>query len=154
LHERARGRRITVQATERTPMTSAKQKVSYMKPYVERALSDNEVRENIRSAFFAARDVYDELLGGRGAPAMASRIATDEDIRAKLKEAVDDLRAAADRVQGNARHTGRNTLLLLTGVAVGLFFNLVTGPTLRRWVKGSGSDDSDGASGSNSDGGG
>jgi len=132
-------------------MASAKQKVAYVKPYVERALSDQEVRDHIRSAFFAARDVYDELLGGRSAPAVASRIAGDEDVRAKLKEAVEELRTAADRVQGKAQHTARNTLLLLTGVTLGLFFNPVTGPTLRRWIKGGGSGE-DGSSSSNSDG--
>src|SRR5436190_10706464 len=132
-------------------MASAKQKVAHVKPYVERALSDQEVRDHIRSAFVAARDVYDELLGGRSAPAMASRIAGDEDIRAKLKETVEELRTAADRVQGKAQHTARNTLLLLTGVAVGLLFNPVTGPTLRRWLKGEDSGSS-GSSSSNSDG--
>jgi hypothetical protein len=131
-------------------MASAKQKVYTVKPYVERALSDSEVRDHIKSAFFAARDVYDELLGGRSAPAVASRIASDDEIRAKLKEAVEELRTAADRVQGKAQHTARNTLLLLTGVVLGLFFNPVTGPTLRRWVKGEGSEDEGG--GASSDG--
>ena len=82
---------------------------------------------------------------------MASRIAGDEDIRAKLKEAVEELRTAADRVQGKAQHTARNTLLLLTGVTLGLLFNPVTGPTLRRWLKGEDSGSS-GSSSSNSDG--
>ena len=129
-------------------MTSAKQKVSHVKPYVERALSDTEVRENLKSAFIVARDIYDELLGGRSAPAVASRIATDEDIRARLKEAIDDLRTAADRVQGKAQHSARNTLLLVTGVAVGLFFNPVTGPTLKRWLKGSSESSGDGSASS------
>jgi hypothetical protein len=129
-------------------MASTKQKVSHMKPYVERALSDNEVRDNLKSAFVAARDVYDELLGGRTAPAAAARIASDEDIRAKLREAIEDLRSAADRVQGKAQHTARNTVLLMTGVALGLFFNPVTGPTLKRWLKGVSSDE-DGDSSSN-----
>lgn len=133
-------------------MASAKQKVNTVRPYVERALSDAEVRDHIRSAFFAARDVYDELLGGRSAPAVAARVAGDEEIRAKLKEAVDELRTAADRVQGKAQHTARNTLLLLTGVAVGLLFNPVTGPALRRWIKGGESSSDGGSSGSNSDG--
>jgi len=132
-------------------MVSAKDKVYTVKPYVERALSDTEVREHIRSAFVAAREVYDELLGGRSAPAVATRIASDEEIRAKLKEAVEELRTAADRVQGKTQHTARNTLLLLFGVALGLFFNPFTGPTLRRWVKG-GSSDGEAEDSSSSDG--
>ena len=133
-------------------MASAKQKIEKAKPYVERALSDAEVRDHIKSAFVAARDVYEEVLGGRGAPAVATRIASDEDIRRKLKEAVDELRTAADRVQGKAHHTFRNTLLLLTGVAAGLLLNPVTGPTLRRWLKGSSSDSDGGSTSTNSDG--
>ncbi len=116
-------------------MASAKQRVSEVKPYVERALNDEQVRENIRNAFFAARDVYDELLGGRGASAMASRIATDEEMRDNLRRAVDELRRAADRVRGRDEHTARNVLLLLTGVAIGVLFNPFTGPSARRWLK-------------------
>lgn len=116
-------------------MASAKQRVSEVKPYVERALNDEQVRENIRNAFFAARDVYDELLGGRGASAMASRIATDEEMRDNLRRAVDELRRAADRVRGRDEHTARNVLLLLTGVVIGVLFNPFTGPSARRWLK-------------------
>jgi hypothetical protein len=130
-------------------MASAKQKVNHVRPYVERAFTDTEVREHLKNAFVTARDVYEELLGGRSAPALATRIAADEDIRARLREAVEDLRTAADHVQGKARHTGRNTVLLLTGVAVGLLFNPVTGPALRRWIKGSGDDESSSDSSSN-----
>lgn len=125
-------------------MGGAKQKVSDVKPYVERALRDDEVRENIKNAFFAARDVYDELIGGRGASALAARIANDDDIRQNLRKTVDELRHAADRVQGKAQHTGRNTLLLLTGVVAGLLFNPLTGPATRRWVKSLVSGDSEG----------
>lgn len=116
-------------------MGGTKQRVSDFKPYVERALKDEEIRENIRNAFFAARDVYDELLGGRGASALAARVATDEDIRESLRKAVDELRHAADRVRGKDEHTARNTLLLLTGVVVGILFNPFTGPAARRWLK-------------------
>ncbi len=130
-------------------MAGAKQKVSDFKPYVERALKDEEIRENVRNAFFAARDVYDELLGGRGASALAARVATDEDIRESLRKAVEELRHAADRVRGKDEHTARNTLLLLTGVVVGILFNPFTGPAARRWLSetvSGGSDEESGAS--------
>ena len=116
-------------------MAKAKDKVSDVKPYVERALKDEEVRENVKNAFAAARDVYNELLGRRGTSAVAMRVATDEDIQDKLREAISELRSAADRIQGKDRHTGRNTLLLLVGVALGVLFNPMTGPATRNWVK-------------------
>ena len=106
-----------------------------VKPYVERAMNDDKLREDVMSAFATAKDLYSELIGGRGAVTLATRVATDEDIRDKLKDAVDDLRNAADRLQGKKSHGGRNTTLLVAGIALGILFNPVTGPETRTWVK-------------------
>jgi hypothetical protein len=110
-------------------------RVYEFRPYVERALKDDEVRENLRSAFLAARDIYSELLGGRNATAVAVRAATDEDIRERLRDAIDELRQAADRVQGKEDHTARNAALLTFGVVLGLLFNPFTGRQTRDWLK-------------------
>jgi hypothetical protein len=107
---------------------------SNVKPYVERAVNDAELRENVKAAFMAARDVYDELLGNRGVTTVATRVATDKDIQDKLKEALDELRTAADRVQGKKEHSGRNATLLIAGIALGILFNPVTGPATRKWL--------------------
>jgi hypothetical protein len=116
-------------------MTNAKDRVADVKPYVKRALQDEELRENLRSAFATARDVYDELIGGRGVTGVASRVASDKDIQEQLRSAIDDLRTAADRIQGREEHKARNTSLLLAGIALGILFNPMTGPETRRWMK-------------------
>jgi len=108
--------------------------VSDARPYIERALKDDEVRDNVRSAVAAARAVYDELVGGRGVTQLAGRVATDKDIQDNLKSALDDLRTAADRVQGKSSHKSRNTVLLVAGIALGALFNPMTGPATRRWI--------------------
>ncbi len=106
-----------------------------VKPYVERAMNDEKLRDDVMSAFATARDLYTELVGPRGAVTLATRVATDEDIREKLRATVDDLRNAADRLQGKRSHSGRNTTLLIAGIALGILFNPVTGPETRRWVR-------------------
>ena len=106
-----------------------------VKPYVERAMADEKLRENVLSAFTTAKGLYSELIGSRGAVTLATRVATDDDVREKLKDAIDDLRNAADRLQGKKEHAGRNTTLLVAGIALGILFNPVTGPETRKWVK-------------------
>src|SRR5689334_9017780 len=128
--------------------------VSDVKPYVDRAMSDEKLREDVMSAFSTAKDLYNELIGGRNAVALATRVATDDEIRDRLRDAIEDLRSAADRLQGKKEHHGRNTTLLVAGIALGILFNPVTGPETRRWLKdmlGGGSDDfsADYPSGSN-----
>jgi hypothetical protein len=120
-------------------MTKTKDKVydatANVKPYIERAMKDERLREDVMSAFATAKELYNELIGGRGAVTLATRVATDDDIRDKLKDAVDDLRSAADRLQGKQEHKNRHTGLLIAGIALGILFNPVTGPETRRWLK-------------------
>ena len=82
----------------------AKDRAQDMRPYVERAFKDERVRETSRARSQRARDIYDELLGGRQLTAAAARVATDKDIQESLRDAIDDLRDAADRIQGKGSH--------------------------------------------------
>lgn len=115
-------------------MAKAKDRLSDAKPYVARALQDEEVRENVKSAIMAAREIYDELIGARKPTAVAARVATDEQIQESLRSAIEDLKKAANRVQGKKEHTGRNATLLLTGIVLGVLFNPLTGSQTRGWL--------------------
>ena len=120
-------------------------KADTMRPYVDRALHDDDLHDNLKEAFSAARDVYAELLGGRNLTSTAVRAATDKDIQDNLKKAVDELRTATNRIQGKEDHGARNTMLLLAGITAGILFNPMTGPQTREWlmakVTGDSSDD-------------
>jgi hypothetical protein len=121
-------------------MPKTKEKVADVagtaKPYVERALHDQELREHVKQAYSAARQVYDELIGPRGMTGVATRVAADHEIHDNLRTAVAELRQAAGRLQGRrqASHAGRK-LLFLAGVGFGLLYNPITGPETRRWLK-------------------
>jgi hypothetical protein len=135
-------------------MAKARDRISDAKPYVTRALQDDEVRENVKSAIAAAREIYEEIIGGRRPSAMAARVATDKEIQDNLRSAIDDLKKAANRVQGKKEHTSRNATLLLTGIVLGVLFNPVTGPQTREWltdkVLGESGDESSGSVGNGS----
>ena len=113
----------------------ARDRASDARPYIERALKDEKVREDVKSAIATVRDIYEQLLGGRAFGVAAAKVATDKDIQQQLGDAIDDLRDAADRVQGKDSHGSRNATLLLTGIALGILFNPVTGPGARRWLQ-------------------
>ena len=105
-----------------------------VRPYVDRAIHDDDLRDNLKEAFTAAKDVYAELLGGRNLTAAATRVATDKDVQDNLKKTIEELKTAADRLQGKKDHNTRNTVILLGGIAAGILFNPMTGPATRAWI--------------------
>lgn len=124
-------------------MINTKDKVSdaaaSARPYVERAIRDKELRDNVRNAYTSARAVYDELASRRRMSDAASRLAGDKDLQDEIRSVIDELRNAADRVKDVRRDTpdpGRawGGLLLLVGIALGILLNPITGPAVRRML--------------------
>ena len=113
----------------------ARDTVESARPYVERLASDEDLHDHVKSAYTSARRIYDELIGPSGATGMALRVARDKDLQDELRKVVEELREAGKRVQGKESHTARNLTLLLTGIALGILFNPVTGEESRRWVR-------------------
>jgi hypothetical protein len=108
-----------------------------VRPYVERAMNDEKLRSEVMRAFSTARELYGELLTGRDRPiTLASRVATDDDVRDKLREAIEDLRSASERLQGKReRSSNRASTLIVAGIALGILFNPVTGAETRRFIR-------------------
>lgn len=108
-----------------------------VRPYVERALKDDELRDNVRRAFQTAKDVYEELVSQGHVSKAATHAATDRDVQENLRKTVEELRRATTRLQGREEetHRGRNTTVLLTGIAIGILFNPTTGPQARAWLR-------------------
>ena len=124
-------------------MINTKDKVSdaaaSARPYVERAIRDKELRDNVRNAYTSARAVYDELASRRRMSEAASQLAGDKDLQDEIRSVIGELRSAADRVKDVKRDSpdpGRAWagLLLLAGIVLGILLNPITGPFVRRML--------------------
>jgi hypothetical protein len=114
-----------------------------VKPFVERALTDDKLRDDVTSAFATAKKVYEDLLGAKNVDKAAGKV-LDKKLHKDLREAVQDLHDAALRIQGKKTGGGTVKRIMIAGLALGILFNPVTGPETRRWLKemvGGGGDD-------------
>ena len=93
-------------------------------PYVRRLLEDEELRQNIRVAFEAARNAYGRMSNGKGPQAVMD----DKKVQRDLRTAAESLRDASQRLRG--RRTGRRRfglgkalLLAILGAALVLILS-------------------------------
>jgi hypothetical protein len=107
-----------------------------LRPYVQRAMTDPELREDVLAAFVAARGIYDQMSRGRGLKGKAEKV-SEKDFQKQLQHLVEDLSEASDKLKGKAKNKGhktRNRVLLLTGVTIGVLYNPWTGQATREWI--------------------
>ena len=104
-----------------------------LKPYLERALRDEEFRNDLKDALGAARELYGPLTKRNGFSGSARALATDKKAQDQMRRALDDLVSAKDTLQGKKKksHKGRN-MVLLAGVVAGALYNPWTGPRRAR----------------------
>lgn len=108
--------------------------VDNVRPYFERALTDEDFRRDLSDALSTARSIYGDLQKRNGGIKSATRFATDKDVQEQLRSALEDLSRAGERLQGKKQsHKARNTLLL-AGVIAGALYNPWTGPQTRDWL--------------------
>jgi hypothetical protein len=105
-----------------------------VKPYLERALKDEEFRNDLKDALTAARELYGPLTRQKnGVSTSALALATDKKAQEQMRRAIEDLLSAKDTLQGKKKkkgHKGRN-MLLLAGIIAGALYNPWTGPQTR-----------------------
>ena len=116
--------------------TSSALSTETLKPYVQRAMTDPELREDLLAAFVAARSIYGQMAKGRGIKGKAEKV-SEKDFQKQLQHLVDDLSEASDKLKGKAKkkgHKTRNRIVLLTGVTLGVLYNPWTGQATRDWI--------------------
>lgn len=106
-----------------------------VRPYVNRALQDDEIRSNVFRAFNAARKVYGEL-GGEGPIGAASKLSGKDSVREDLDTTVQSLSEAIVRMSGNApKRRGSWGLFFILAAGLVVLFNPATGSGTRKWLK-------------------
>ena len=99
-------------------------------PYVQRLVEDDELRDNLRDAYDAARHAYGRI-AKNGKP--AQRLMDDKKVQRDLKSAADSLREASEQLRGRRRRKGRLGRFILIG-AVGAGVALALSETARKSV--------------------
>ena len=102
-----------------------------VKPYLERAMTDEDFRKDLKDALAAARELYGPLSKQNGVSGGARALATDKKAQDQMRRAIDDLLSAKDNLKGKKKsHKGRN-MVLLAGIVAGALYNPWTGPQTR-----------------------
>ena len=89
-------------------------------PYVQRVIEDDEIRDNVRVAFEAARDAYDRLSSGKHT---SKTLTDDKKFHKDLQTAAEALKDAGSSLREGPkkkRKGGFARKLLLLGIAGGL----------------------------------
>jgi hypothetical protein len=110
--------------------------VDSLRPYVERALKDEDFRDHVREALTTARGIYGDLSKERGLGKSARKLATDKDLQDNLRRALEELGDAAERVQpkGKKGKQKKSRKMLVAGILVGALYNPWTGSQTRHWL--------------------
>ena len=82
-------------------------------PYVQRLIEDEDLRNNLRDAYGAARHAY-ERVTKNGKP--AQKLMDDKKVQRDLRHAADSLREASDQIRGRRKRKGRFGRILILGV--------------------------------------
>jgi hypothetical protein len=107
-----------------------------LRPYVQRAITDPDLRDDLLAAFVAARGLYGQMAKGHGVKGKAS-VVSEKDFQKQLQGLVSELTTASERLQDSAKrktHKARNRVILLTGVTLGVLYNPWTGASTREWI--------------------
>ena len=100
-------------------------KAAASNPYVSRLMEDEELRDNLRTAYESARNAYSRMANGKG-PAKA--LLDDKKTQKELQNAASELKQAADAIRGGKKRKGKKrTGLLLLVVGAGLALALSEG---------------------------
>jgi len=113
-------------AKDRIGKASEAARAAQRNQYVQRLISDEELRTNLLAAYGAARNAYGRMSNGKPA---SKALFEDRKLQRELREAANALRDASSALREPARRSrrrggpGRALLLLVVGAALALALN-------------------------------
>ena len=94
-------------------------------PYVQRLIEDEELRDNLKTAFEKARGAYTRATGNGKGPVKA--VAADKKVQRDLRKAAESLQEASEQLRAPKRRRrgrlGKLILLALVGGAIALILS-------------------------------
>jgi hypothetical protein len=114
--------------------TRAKDKASSAyenaRPYVQRLIEDEELRDNLREAYESGRHAYERASGAK----KPSSLLDDKRLQRDLKSASESLRAASEALREPEKKSGHGFAKLLLIAIIGALIALAVSEDLRKKV--------------------
>ena len=104
----------TTKATQTADRAADLYSTARENPYVQRLIEDEELRDNLRNAFEAARGAYGRATGNGKGPVKA--VTSDRKVQKDLREAAESLRDATEQLRAPKKKKGKLGRIVLLGI--------------------------------------
>ena len=101
---------------KKTAKRKAESAADTARPYVQRLIDDDDLRENLREAYEAGRDAYSRAAGAK----RPSDVLEDKKLHKHLSNASESLRAASEALREPEKKRGSLGKLLLIAIVGGI----------------------------------
>ena len=115
---------------KKTAKRKAESAADTARPYVQRLIDDDDLRDNLRDAYEAGRDAYSRAAGAK----RPSDVLEDKKLHKHLSNASESLRAASEALREPEKKRGGSLGKLLLIAIVGAVIALAVSEDLRKKV--------------------
>ncbi len=109
---------------------AAKKRAETARPYVQRLIDDEDLRDNLREAYEAGRHAYERASGAK----RPSDVLEDKKLQKDLRNASESLRAASEALREPEKKSGHGFAKLLLIAIIGALIALAVSEDLRKKV--------------------
>src|SRR3954449_4652716 len=107
----------TKRATKAADRATSLYSTARENPYVQRVIEDDQLLNNLRDAYDAARHAYGRMTGNGKGPVKA--VTSDKKVQRDLRNAADSLREASEQLRAPKKRKRRLGRLIVFGAVIG-----------------------------------